>query len=254
MKTLLIAFVLPLALASAAAKQPKQSDPEKYAAALALLLTDYQKQVSDKIAAEEAAYLAAAKFYDAAFRINVTDSLTEDRTSDSLQDLAALNNGRLTPSQLISNVNAYAQNDFDKTRSLYQMNIDSYQSYLSNLNSLEVDSQQIGVLLKALNDLAAPATLATRLKEVQAYQKSFAQQLHLSNCSIADSLVTIKTGQKTSLDAQIAKLPSNSPNLSALQSQSSALQTQITSLQTQRTNSGGYTPGASGVPGTCTAM
>lgn len=97
MKTLVIACALTLALDSSAAlgqdtapkakkaaKLPKQSDPEKYAAALAALLTDYQKQVADKIAAEELAYTAAAKLYDSAFRTDITASLTLDRMSDYL--------------------------------------------------------------------------------------------------------------------------------------------------------------------------
>jgi hypothetical protein len=48
--------------------KPKGSRAEQYAAELGKLLAEYQKQLGNKIDAEQKAYEAAAKLYDDAFR------------------------------------------------------------------------------------------------------------------------------------------------------------------------------------------
>jgi hypothetical protein len=163
---------------------------------------------------------------------------------------------------MVEDVYAYAQRDFDQTRAVYQMGLDSYKTYLSNLKSLQADSQKIGALVQTLNDLAKPASLKDRLMEIQAYQDSFNKQMHFSECSMADSLLTIYTKKKTALDARIQMLTTriagggvDVPALQAakrmLDQESVALTAQIAALTARRTNSGGFTPGTAGAADKC---
>lgn len=253
MKTSLIVYGLLVPVAICAAQEkPKGSAAEQYAGELSRLLSEYQKQISNKITAEQKAYEAAAKLYDDAFRENVFASLSQDRTADAQQAQRALQAGNLTADKMMEDVYAYAQRDFDQTRGVYQMGLDSYKTYLSNLNSLQADSQKIGGLAKTLNDLAKPASLRDRLKEIQAYQESFNTQMHFSECSMADSLVTINTKKKSALEAKILALTARIDGggndemalkaKSALTQDSANVNAQIDVLTAQRANSGGFTP------------
>lgn len=248
----------------AGAKKVKLSAAEEYAGELSKLLAGYQKQLAAKITAEQQAYTDAAKLYDDAFRENVFASLSLDRTADAQHAQRALEANNLTPDKLLDDVFAYAQRDFDQTRTLYQLGVDSYRSYLANLNDLQIDSQKVGALIKMLDDLAKKPNWKGQLSELKTYGENFNKQYHFSQCSLADSLLSIQTGKKTALDKQVQTITGQiaaaaaGADVSSLQAQKSALeqevknaQAEITRLQTQRDNSGGYTPGASGVAGTC---
>lgn len=254
--------LLVLVAVCTAQDKPKGSDAEQYAGELSKLLSEYQKQLSNKITAEQRAYEEAARLYDDAFRENVFASLSLDRTADAQQAQRALQARTLTSDKMMEDIYAYAQRDFDQTRAVYQMGIDSYKTYLSNLNSLQADSQKIGSLVKSLNDLAKPTSLKDRLKEVQAYQDSFNKQMHFSECSMADSLLTINTEKKTVVDAKIQSLTTQiaagGADVAALQAAKSVLDQEGTSLKAQiaaltarRTNSGGFTPGTGAATGKC---
>jgi hypothetical protein len=242
-----------------AAPKIKGSDAQKYAAQLSNLLVQYQTQLSIKIAAEQQAYVSAAKLYDDAYRENVFASLSLDRTADSLAAEQALKSQEKTPDQFMDDIAAYTQRDFDQTKTLYSRGIDSYKTYLSNLKILEVDSDKVTALISILDDLATPASLKSRLTDIQNYQQSFIQQLHFSDCSMADSLLGIDTTKAASLDAQIAGLQSQiasaaagvdtqslQTQLSNLQQNRQDLQTEINTLMTKRANSGGLTQNADG--------
>jgi len=250
------------ALMFGAEEKPKGSAAEQYAGELSKLLSDYQKQIANKMTAEQKAYEAAAKLYDDAFRENVFASLSLDRTADSQQAQRALQAHTLTTDKLIEDVYQYAQRDFDQTRTVYQMGLDSYKTYLSNLNSLQADSQKIAALVKTLNDLAKPASFKERLTEIQAYGESFSKQLHFSDCSMASSLLAINATKKAAVDARIQTLTTQmtapGADVAALQTtkdaltqESAGLKLQIDALTAQRTNSGGFTPAAAGVAAKC---
>ena len=271
MKTILLVLAISSVFTSGALSQApadsqsagtKRSKPEQYAGELGKVLTAYQMQIAIKIAAEQKAYVAALRLYDDAFRNNVLDSLTLDRTEGAQMAQLSLRANTLTIDQLVQDVRQYAQHDFDQTRSVYQLGIDSYTSYLSNLNSLAADAQVINVLAKELDDLARPVSLVQRLKDLQAYQKSFNSQLHFSDCSMANSLAAINTQKKASIDALVTKIKTKMQepgtdvaNLQrqkkALEDQSASLQAEIVRLQTQRTDSGGFTPGANSAADKC---
>ena len=245
-------------------RMPKTSDAQKYAGELSKLLVEYQTQLAKKITAEEQAYRTAAKLYDDAFRENVFASLSLDRTADALHAERALRSHALSPDGLIDDVAAYAERDFSATRSLYAMGIDSYKSYLANLNALEIDSNKVTNLISLLNDLATPTNLRTRLTEVTAYQESFNQQLHFSDCSMADSLIEIQNARGAALDKQIQAISTriNNPgpevDVAALGVQKGELEAaaqevkdEIGRLTLQRNNSGGFTPAGDGTDGAC---
>jgi len=261
MKIQQIAWGLVLSIAALnaqdAPEKPKGSAAEQYAGELSKLLSEYQKQISNKVAAEQKGYAAAAKLYDDAFREDVFASLSLDRTADSQHAQRALQTGALSADRLMDDVFSYAQRDFDQTRAVYLMGLDSYKTYLSNLNSLQADSQKISALVKTLNDLATPASLKDRLRDIQAYRETFNKQLHFSDCSMADSLLMINSKKKAAVDARIqaltTQIASGTGDVAALQTaknaaglESAALKAKIDELGGQRANSGGFTAGTGG--------
>ncbi|MDQ6706911.1 MAG: hypothetical protein M3Z85_13165 [Acidobacteriota bacterium] len=250
--------------AAAATKRHKGSAAEQYAAALADLLKSYQNQLGLKMQAERQAYIAASKLYEDAFRADIFDSLRIDRTIDSQMDQRALETGNLSPGKFMEHLSQYTQHDFDQTRTAYQLSVDSYTTHISNLDGMQAASQQVTALIDILNDLATKPKLSDRLARIESYSGDFVKQSQFSDCSLSDSLLSIATSRKSTLDnrldavkKQIADVKDDS-ELKALAAQQNALkdeqaaaQAEVTRLTAKRTSSGVYSPGADGVAGRC---
>ncbi|MDQ6664305.1 MAG: hypothetical protein M3Z23_07915 [Acidobacteriota bacterium] len=245
-------------------KGRKGSAAEQYAAALATLLKSYKNQLSVKIQAEQQAYIAAAKLYDDAFRADIFDSLRIDRTVDSQTDQLALETGGITPEKFLENLKQYTQHDFDQTRTAFQLSVDSYTTYLSNLDGIQADSQKVTVLIDILNDLATKPKWGERLAEIKGYSEDFVKQSHFSDCSLSDSLLSIASSRKSTLDNRLeavkkqignttgdAELKTLAAQQEALKGEQGAAQSEAARLTARRTNSGSYTAGANGANGKC---
>jgi len=131
-------------------------DAREYAAKLGPVLDSYQEQLSQKIKAEQASYDELAEAYEEARKADIDIRLAaeRERRSEDLGEKLAKSKDAPTLSQLFASLGEYAKSDFETTQTVLQEAIDARSKYLDNLESLEIELQNVKLLKEALQELA----------------------------------------------------------------------------------------------------
>ena len=131
-------------------------DAREYAAKLGTVLDSYQEQLSQKIKAEQTSYEELAAAYEEARKADIDIRLAGEREkrSEDLGEKVAKSKDAPTLSQLFASLQEYGKLDFETTQTVLQETIDARSKYLDNLESLELELQNVKILKAALQELA----------------------------------------------------------------------------------------------------
>jgi len=131
-------------------------DAREYAAKLGTVLDSYQEQLSQKIKAEQTSYEELAAAYEEARKADIDIRLAGEREkrSEDLGEKVAKSKDAPTLSQLFASLQEYGKLDFETTQTVLQETIDARSKYLDNLESLELELQNVKLLKAALQELA----------------------------------------------------------------------------------------------------
>src|SRR5262249_10091230 len=144
----------------------EEKEAREYAGRLANVLRTYKIEVDKKIDAERGAYQKLGAIYSYARQYDVVQGLRTDRyrRANSLVD-SLLQGRKLAPSEIQQLISDNAKLDFDAIRSVYEAEIDDSASYLTGLETMELQVQSIDALIEALEDLAKPKSDLRQLRE-----------------------------------------------------------------------------------------
>lgn len=169
-------------------------DARKYANELSGVLKTYQVEVNKKIAAEQKSYKDLAANYAYAREVELLTTLGNERLKRSEavgEDLLA--EEKLTTADVHSLVAEYAHLEFESTRKMFEQESDGQAEYLASLESLELQSQNIATLRKALEAMAKPKGKIKQLKELGASAKEFKAKFDELQCEeLAEQIACLK--------------------------------------------------------------
>lgn len=173
-----------------------------YAKELVGVLKSYQVEVNKKIAAERKSYKTLAGAYAYAKQVELDTRLRTERLSraDSLTD--DLIGGRtLSPSDIHKLLLDHANLEFESTRQTLAQESDGQAEYIASLEVLELQSQNIAQLTKALEALAKPKSDIKKMRELAAAAKEFKTKFDELECAdIAEEIACLKA-QQAAIDA-----------------------------------------------------
>lgn len=172
-------------------------DAREYANELAGVLKSYQVEINKKIAAEQKSYKDLAATHAYARQVDLLSTLQTERfrRAESLTD-ELLGDGEITPSEMHELVADYANLDFESTRKMLEQESDGQAEYLASLESLELQSENIAALRKALEALAKPKLNIKQLKELGASAKEFKNKFDELQCEeLGGRIACLKTQQ-----------------------------------------------------------
>ncbi len=215
MKKLIIAIV---AVALLALTGCDDQDARDYANELVVVLKSYQVEINKKIVAEKKSYKDLSGTYAYAKDVELMTGLSTERLSraDSLTD-ALIAGEKFSPSDMHKLLLDYANHDFEATRDLLERESDGQAEYLASLESLNLQSENVAQLTKALEALGKPKSSLKKLKELKSAAEEFkskfddleceelAQEIACLEAQIA-ALSAQQTEQKEKLEAQLKPL------------------------------------------------
>lgn len=238
MKRLVAACVLLFGTVSGACAD---DNARKLAAALKGVLDDYQVQVNKKIKAEQEAYEQAARLYASAQDETAFQSLIVDRLSLSMSSTAWLLDGTMTVNELLfEHVPAYARQDFDRTKSVFAEQTESYRAFLSNLQSLTAEKKKAAALSAALEEMNKKSGLAEWLSNLQTSGEAMAKQLKYSDCALTVSRLLVYAAQKDRLEERLKAAGLGADEKTRLENDLDAVKKRIARLEAQRKATGLY--------------
>jgi hypothetical protein len=170
MRTKALAIML-LAGALTAAGCGDDDNARAYAKKLGVVLKAYHEQVNQKVRAEQESYKRLAGVYGRAQDEDARESLWLERNELAQQIADQLKGGKPSPSvtEIRALLKKYADTDVQLMRKLLEREgIDNTES-LGTLVSLDVETQKIEALTKALDTLAEPKSTRQQLKELAAF-------------------------------------------------------------------------------------
>jgi hypothetical protein len=161
----------------------EQKEVREYAQRLANALKSYKVEINKKIEAEQEAAKMQAAVYSYTQRIDTLLSLDNDRfRRASVLAESLMAGGKLTPSDIQSRLAEYAKLDFDATRAIFEKDADDQAAFLTGVENLELQAQNIDALIEALEDLAKPRSNIAQLKDAAAFAVKFKQELDKLRC------------------------------------------------------------------------
>jgi hypothetical protein len=173
-------------------------DAREYAKELVGVLKTYQVEVNKKIAAEKKSYKDLATTYAYAKQVDLISSLRTERfrRAENLTD-ALLGEEELTPAEMHALVADYAKQDFEATREMLEDESDRQAEYLGSLEALELQSQNLTVLRKALEAMAKRKGQIKQLKELAGSAKQFKAKFDELQCEeLAQEIACLKAQLK----------------------------------------------------------
>lgn len=181
----------------------------EYAKELVGVLKTYQVEVNKKIAAEKKSYKELSSTHAYARQVNLLTTLRTERLqrAESLTD-ALLSGEKFTPSDMHKVVLDYAKLDFESTREALVQESNGQAEYLASLETLEMQSQNISALIKALDAMAKPKSDLKKLKELGNSAKEFKNKFNDLQCDeLTEQIACLKAhqqalGQRTDLTPQ----------------------------------------------------
>jgi DNA repair exonuclease SbcCD ATPase subunit len=215
MKKLIIAIV---AVALLSLTGCDDQDARDYANELVGVLKTYQVEVNKKIVAEKKSYKDLAGTYAYARDVDLLTGLTNERLNraDSLTD-ALIGGEKFTPSDMHKSLLDYATHDFEATRDAFERESDGQAEYLASLESLNLQTENIAQLTKALEALAKPKGSLKKLKELKTAAEEFKTRFDELQCEeLGAEIACLKAqiaaltdqqkAQKENLQAQLKEL------------------------------------------------
>lgn len=158
-------------------------EAREYAKLLAETLRTYQAEINKKIAAEQRSYKELAATHAHAREIDAFATLRAERIrrAGALAD-NLMQNGKLSPSEIQKLVAEYAKQDFDSTRAIFEKETEDLAGFLTGLEALELQSQNLSALIIALEGLAEPKSKISQIKEVGEFAVKLKDRLNELAC------------------------------------------------------------------------
>jgi hypothetical protein len=192
-------------------------DARLYAQKLKQVLTAYQVQLNDKIAAEKRAYRQLAAISARVGEEDIIETLHIEREERARRIAEGLlkDPGPLMRSEIHAKLQDYAALDFNQTRDLLERESAAVSQYLQDLESLEVDTKKVKALGESLDDLGKEKGRLRRLKQLAdfvekvdvEYDKLVCVDLVRELACLKKKLdATTDATQKAALKEQIAQL------------------------------------------------
>jgi hypothetical protein len=161
-------------------------DARSYATELIGILKSYKVEINKKIKTEQESYKDLAGTYAYAKQMNVQLGLQTERLrrASQLTDklLSEKNDGEITTSDVGNMILDYANSDFDKTRQMLERESDDQAEFLTGLESLELQAQNIDALIKVLEGLEKPDSDLKKLKDLAKFAQEFKKKLNQLEC------------------------------------------------------------------------
>lgn len=145
---------------------------EQYASRMAEVLKTYRDQIDTKIAAEQQSYVDLAKTYDAANTARITQAVLLERNvraTETVDRLAREKTGSPNSkvawiSQIHSEIEKFAEFDFDQSHAVFTQELDAYKASLAGLADLTEEQGNLDKLKDSLESLAKPQSISNKLK------------------------------------------------------------------------------------------
>jgi uncharacterized protein YicC (UPF0701 family) len=199
----------------------EQKEAREYAQRLANALKSYKVEINKKIEAEQEAGKMQAAVYSYTQRTDALLSLENDRfRRASVLAESLIAGGKLTPVGIQGLLAEYAKLDFDTTRAIFEKDADDQAAFLTGIENLELQAQNIDALIGALEDLARPGSDIAQLKDAAAFAVKFKQKLDELRCEdLASEIKCLElkaaaaTGvEKTRIQGEIDRLKQRMKN------------------------------------------
>ena len=204
-------------------------DARNYAKELVGVLKTYKAEINKKIKAEQQSYKDLSATYAYAKQMDVKIGLQTDRlrrASEITDRLLNKSDGdkEITTSDISNMVLDYANSDFDKTRQMLERETNDQSEFLTGLETLELQAQNIDELIKVLEELAKPKSNLKQLKDLALAAKTFKDRLNELECEDIERQIACLQKKKDS-----AETPAN---------QKEKIQAEIDRLQKQMNDTG----------------
>jgi len=205
-----------------------KTDAQKYAAALDRFLSSVNKQVADKIAAEETFYKTTSAIYVQNYSQDMLGNLALDGIEGAsslaleMAEAGGANSDLATQQRLQAlreALQAQAQRNIEAMRRMLGNERDIQNSYLASVADLDAAEQKIHALSGALRDLSAPIAPSSSLKELEDYASDVKDAFVKDSCADLDSEVADLTARQQA----IQKSTPNAAKSKGLQSRIDAL-------------------------------
>jgi hypothetical protein len=175
-------------------------EAQQYAKELNQVLSSYQEQVERKNNAEQAAYRSLTSYYAHAQEEDSFLKLQLER-NERVRKLADeyVKGQRSAPtnSELRSLLKDFANFDFDETRKGLEDESDVNTRYLANLESLQIETEKMESLSKALDSLSKPKRPLAQLKEFVAFATKVDKEVQKLTCEDVAREIKCLEKQKT---------------------------------------------------------
>jgi len=218
-------------------------DAQNYAKELVGVLKSYKVEINKKIKAEQNSYKDLAGTYAYAKQMNVQLGLQTERLrrAGELTDnlLKEKTESEITASDMSNLILDYANTDFEGTRQILERESTEQSEYLTGLESLELQSQNIDALIKVLDDLSKPDSNLKKLKDLAAFAQDFKTKMNELDCEemqrkIACLKEKLKTLEDQKKAEEVRKSAATDPvTIETLQNLIDQLQSSIDKVQTE---------------------
>lgn len=194
-------------------------EAREYAKLLAETLRTYQAEINKKIAAEQRSYKELADTHAHARQVDALATLQAERIrrAGALAE-TLMQNAKLSPSEIQKLVADYAKQDFDSTRAIFEKESEDVAGFLTGLEALELQSQNLDALVGALEGLAEPRSKIAQIKEVGEFAVRLKERLNELACEdLARAVNCLKKDlAAASADAEKKKIQNEINRLSKL--------------------------------------
>jgi hypothetical protein len=190
-------------------------EAREYAQRLADTLKSYKAEINKKIKAEQEAAGMQAATYAYAQQTDALLTLDNDRfrRASTLAE-SLMQGGKLSPSDIQRLLADYAKQDFDATRAIFEKDADDSAAFLTGIENLGLQAQNIDALVVALEEMAKPQSNIAQLKEAGDFAVKFKtklNELHCNDLAVAikclEPKATAATGaEKTRIQGEIERL------------------------------------------------
>ncbi len=182
-------------------------EAREYSGRLAEALKAYKAEINDKIKAERKSYNKLAGVYADAQKVDAVLSLDADRLrrAAALAD-KMLQGGKLGQQEISTLLADYAKQDFDATRAIFEKETDDQASFLTGLDNLELQAQNVDALILLLEEMAKPtSSKAVQLRLYGEFALKVKEGVYDLRCKSWASQIKCLEAAKTAATTDAAK-------------------------------------------------
>jgi hypothetical protein len=202
----------------------------EYAKRLSALLDDYSKQLSARIKADTELYRELSGVYATETERDVYEPLRTERIARSFQASGDLIEGRKSPSQYMSWMQATAQAEQQRARDYFAGELASLNGSIAGLKNLQVDAAKADILKQSLDDLAQESGLSTKIQDAIGSATAFQNEYDLQACKSLENRLSIAGDSIAAIEDE--KKSATTDDLKALNDKETALKKQQADWQT----------------------